>query len=208
MKSSDSDKKSVTESQSSSTSNSQSPPYSGSTSGPRSGRSEGSSGVGSLPTCTYCKKKGHLISECFKLKRKNDLDKPQPNACAAFRNERKAFVSSCSGTPDVQGSKSSLVNSMEDYKPFLSQEFVSIDSSSEVKPAQILRDAGAAQSLLLEGVLSLSERTSIDRSVLLQGVNHWTSYRRCSAYSSCSRRFLVAGQRFSWWQSCTRSDSL
>ena len=59
---------------------------------------------------------------------------------------------------------------MEDYKPFLSQGFVSIDGSSEVKPVQILRDTGAAQSLLLESVLSLSERTSTDRSVLLQGV--------------------------------------
>ena len=124
VKSSDSDKKSVREFQSSSTSNSQSPPSSGSTSGPRSGRSEGSSSVGSLPTCTYCKKKGHLISECFKLKRKNDLDKPQPNACTAFRNDRKAFVSSCSGTPDVQGSKSSFVNSVQDYKPFLSHQWL------------------------------------------------------------------------------------
>jgi hypothetical protein len=39
---------------------------------------------------------------------------------------------------------------MEDYKPFLSQGFVSIDGSSDVKPVQILRDTGAAQSLLLE----------------------------------------------------------
>ena len=170
LKGSESDKKNVSESKSSSTSNSQSPLNSGSTSGPRSGRSEGSSGVGSLPTCTYCKKRGHLISECFKLKRKNDFEKPQPHACTAFRNDRKAFISSCSDTPDVQGSKSSFVNSMEDYKPFLSQGFVSIDGSSDVKPVQILRDTGAAQSLLLQSVLPLSERTSTDESVLLQGV--------------------------------------
>ena len=86
------------------------------------------------------------------------------------KNDRKAFVSSCSGTPDVQGSKSSFVNSMEDYKPFLSQGFVSINGSSEVKPVQILRETGAAHSLLLESVLPLSERTSTDESVLLQGV--------------------------------------
>ena len=59
---------------------------------------------------------------------------------------------------------------MEDYKPFLSQGFVFIDGSSEVKPVQILRDTGAAQSLLLESVLSLSERTSTDRSILIQDV--------------------------------------
>ena len=54
--------------------------------------------------------------------------------------------------------------------PLCLRDFFSIDGSSEVKPLQILRDTGAAQSLLLESVLSLSERTSTDRSVLLQGV--------------------------------------
>jgi hypothetical protein len=59
---------------------------------------------------------------------------------------------------------------MEDYKPFLSQGFLSINGPSDVKPVQILRDTGSAQSLLLESVLPLSERTSTDESVLLQGV--------------------------------------
>lgn len=57
-KSSDSYNKSVLESQSS--------PQGGSRSGPR--RFEGSSGIESLLTCSYCKRKGHLISEYFKLK--------------------------------------------------------------------------------------------------------------------------------------------
>ena len=38
---------------------------------------------------------------------------------------------------------------MEDYKPFLSQGFVSIDGSSEEKPVQILRDMGAAQEFIV-----------------------------------------------------------
>ena len=147
---------------------SQSPSQGGSKSGP--GRFEGSSGIGSLPTCSYCKKKGHLISECFKLKRKNDFDKTQPHACAAVRGDREALVSICSDTPDVQGSQSSSIDSMEDYKPFMSQGFVSLGDSSEIKPVQILRDTGAAQTLLLEGVLPLSEQTSTGGSVLLQGV--------------------------------------
>jgi hypothetical protein len=67
LKRSDSDKKTVSESKFSSTSNSQSQLKSGSMSGPRSGFSEGFSGVGSLLTCTYCKKRGHLISEYFKF---------------------------------------------------------------------------------------------------------------------------------------------
>jgi hypothetical protein len=63
------------------------------------------------------------------LSLKSKLEKPQPHAFTVFRNDRKDFVSSCSDTPNVQGSKSSFVNSMENYKPFLSQGFVSINGS-------------------------------------------------------------------------------
>jgi hypothetical protein len=59
---------------------------------------------------------------------------------------------------------------MEDYKPFMSEGFVSIDDNTAPKPIRILRDAGASQSLLLEGVLHLSENTSVGATVLLQGV--------------------------------------
>ena len=74
VKSSDFSKKNVQESQSSI--GSQQPLQSGSTPGARSERSEAPQGVGSLPTCNYCKKKGHVIGECWKLKKKNEL-KPQ-----------------------------------------------------------------------------------------------------------------------------------
>ena len=104
----------------------------------------------------------------WKLKKKNEL---KPQACASVRNDRKTLDSICSDTPDIQGSKSSSVDFMEDhYKPFLSQGFVSLSDSSEALPVQILRDTGAAQTLLLEGSLPLSEHTFTGRSVLLQGV--------------------------------------
>ncbi|KAK3085547.1 hypothetical protein FSP39_005150 [Pinctada imbricata] len=71
----------------------------------------------------------------------------------------------------IIGSKSSSDDFVEDhYKPFLSQGFVSLSDSSEALPVQILRDTGAAQTLLLEGSLPLSEHTFTGRSVLLQGV--------------------------------------
>ncbi|KAK3084264.1 hypothetical protein FSP39_010811 [Pinctada imbricata] len=165
-KTSDFPKKNLQESQSSISS--QSPSQGGSTSGPRSERSEASPGVGSLPTCNYCKKKGHVIGECLKLKKKKEL---KSQACASVRNDRKALDSICSDTPEIQGSKSSSDDFVEDhYKPFLSQGFVSLSDSSEALPVQILRDTGAAQTLLLEGSLPLSEHTFTGRSVLLQGV--------------------------------------
>ena len=52
----------------------------------------------------------------------------------------------------------------------MSEGFVSIDDNTAPKPIRILRDTGASQSLLLEGVLPLSENTSVGATVLLQGV--------------------------------------
>lgn len=57
-------------------------------------------------------------------KEKEDLDKHQPLACAAVRGDQVALVSFCSDTAEVQGSKSSFTDSMNDYKPFLFQGFV------------------------------------------------------------------------------------
>ena len=140
------------------------------TSSPTAGRSDYTQGQGSLPTCAYCKKKGHLIGDCFKLKKKRDLESLQPHGCAAVKGDKSKLASPCSNIPDVQGRPNTNQNSMKDYKPFLSQGFVSIGESGNSIPVQILRDTGAAQTLLLEGVLPLSEETSAGGSVLLQGV--------------------------------------
>ena len=98
-------------------------------------------------------------------------------------------------SPVVQVSKSRFCDYMEDYKPFMSEGFVSIDDNTAPKPIRILRDTGASQSLLLEGVLPLSENTSVGAIVLLQGVelgcfnvprhqvrfDYWTCYCGCSS---------------------------
>ena len=40
----------------------------------------------SEPTCSYCKKKGHIISECFKLHRNNERG-VKPESCYVKQNE-------------------------------------------------------------------------------------------------------------------------
>lgn len=59
---------------------------------------------------------------------------------------------------------------MKDNKPFLFKGFVSLNDSSKTHSVKILRDNRAAQTLLLEGVLPLSEQTFTDKPVLIQGV--------------------------------------
>ncbi|VDH89152.1 Hypothetical predicted protein [Mytilus galloprovincialis] len=115
--------------------------------------------------CAYCKKNGHLMADCFRLQKKNERDnKPKSSACTT------PYITSTLECPASQAFKSSFCDYMEEYKPFMSDGFISIVDDTTLQPIKILRDTGASQSLLLEGVLPLSEKTSVGASVLLQGV--------------------------------------
>ena len=58
----------------------------------------------------------------------------------------------------------------DEFKPFVSEGFVSLESSSSPVPIKILRDTGATQSLLLEGVLPMGVSSSTGESVIAQGI--------------------------------------
>ena len=67
--------------------------------------------------------------------------------------------------------RSPLRASNTDYEPFICQGIVSL--VGEVNHAQsirVLKDTGASQSLLLEGVLPISNNSYTGSNVLLQGV--------------------------------------
>uniref|UniRef100_UPI00358FFF31 uncharacterized protein n=1 Tax=Myxine glutinosa TaxID=7769 RepID=UPI00358FFF31 len=103
------------------------------------------------PTCAFCKKPGHLMSSCYLMKRDNPERSPTittPNAMASVRNRHQ-----------------------KGYQPFISEGFVSLDgASTNWRPVRILRDTGAHQSLMLEGILPWSEETATGDSVRLQGI--------------------------------------
>ena len=82
--------------------------------------------------------------------------KPQP-----FIQDENPILTKTSATDSI----------MEIYEPFLSEGFVSLTSdSAQSAPIKILRDSGASQSLILADTLPFSEKTSIETSVLIQGV--------------------------------------
>jgi len=63
------------------------------------------------------------------------------------------------------------VEGNDEYFPFISDGSVAlIGKEHEAKPVHVLRDTSASQSLLLEGVLPLSESTYLGSNVLLLGV--------------------------------------
>ena len=109
------------------------------------------------PTCYYCKKKGHVMSECWALE-KREKNKSKTDIVAVKTQNSSSDGLSC-------------VESNEEYRPFIYDELVSlVGEESNAKPIRVLRDTGVSQSILLEGVLPLSESTYTGSNVLLQGV--------------------------------------
>ena len=134
--------------------------------------------------CNYCKKGGHLLLDCFKLKRKQ----PAQNEAAptGFITFKPTIPQRCDSLGDTAHevksfSDSSVINKnlnspskpvMETFEPFIHNGFVSLTSDlSNATPSRILRDTGASKSLLLASTLPFSEESSVGANVLIKGVD-------------------------------------
>jgi hypothetical protein len=166
-----------------------------------------------VPVCNYCKKRGHLLSECWTLKRKqerNESENPVPTAvtgigdddeknigqdpedvpiaCNAIESLVNTFMGA-SPVSSVNGSDS--VDNMESFKPFITEGFVSLQSDeTHLQPIKILRDTAAAQTLILEKVLPFSEQSSNCSEVLIKGVG---SYINVPLHTVNLKSKLVSG---------------
>ena len=121
------------------------------------------------PTCFYCRKKGHVISECITRQRdqKSKGKEAFPNALTTLKTEPKYFMPK--SEISMNKCKSDFIQ--EVYEPFLSEGTISLlHNKSITKPIRILRDTGASQSLILAETIPLSEKSHSGKSVLIQGV--------------------------------------
>ena len=122
----------------------------------------------SRPTCNYCKKPGHLVSECLKLKKKLDRDEAKPTGLTTLRPRPQSSIKT--NTIDIV-TKPKSDCTMEIFEPFMLNGVVSLSGDNcPPTPIKILRDTGASQSLNLADILPFSEKTSSGTSVLIQGV--------------------------------------
>ena len=122
----------------------------------------------SRPTCNYCKKPGHLVSECLKLKRKLERDEAKPTGLTTLRPRPQSSIKT--NTIDIV-TKPKSDSTMEIFEPFMLNGFVSLSGDNcPPTPIKILRDTGASQSLILADILPFSEKTSSGTNVLIQGV--------------------------------------
>ena len=123
----------------------------------------------SQPICNYCKRTGHIISECLHLKRKKEKQEGlKPTGLTSLRSKPQSCVKE---EESIQTERPETDSVMEIYEPFLSDGIVSLNSDyAQSTPIKILRDTGASQSLILADTLPFSEKTSSGTSVLIQGV--------------------------------------
>ena len=132
----------------------------------------------------YCKKGGHLLSDCFKLKRKQQAqNEAKPTG---FITSKQTIPQSCDSLGDTLHEVKSFSDSgdmnrnfnlpskpiMEIFEPFIHDGFVSLTSDlSSASPIRILRDTGASQSFLLADTWPFSEQSSAGANVLIKGVD-------------------------------------
>ncbi|XP_059816645.1 uncharacterized protein LOC132388327 [Hypanus sabinus] len=115
-------------------------------------------------TCNYCKKPGHVIANCFKLRKKEK--EAVPDACV---QHTEAHVK-------LQGlikTNEALLESdqvRKGYDHFVTEGFVSLKEGSTLVPIKILRDTGASQSLMLDSVLKFNEESDTGEVNYIRGV--------------------------------------
>ena len=106
--------------------------------------------------CYYCHREGHLIANCPTLK-----NKPRPPMSPPQKKKPVGFVRSeeldCG------------------YSPFVSSGWVSLSGvTANQQPVQVLRDTGAAQTIILSDVLPWSAESYCGSHVLLTGIEMGT----------------------------------
>lgn len=114
--------------------------------------------VGEKLVCVYCKKQGHTIKTCFALKKKNKTSK--------MVNLLKTEPQSQQSQVPLQ--QAPIKPNLKVYSPFLMKGFVSLTDVGPKVPVTLLRDSAASQSVLLEGVLPLSDESSANASALVR----------------------------------------
>ena len=136
------------------------------------------------PTCFYCKKKGHVMSECRALEKKNQ--RVDPDLVIAQK------AADWSGKEIEKPDKLlKAVAAESGLSPFVSKGFVYLEGSEDKVPISLLRDTGATQSLILDSILPFSDKSSTGISVLLQGVE--MGVIRVPLHTICLQSDVVSG---------------
>lgn len=130
--------------------------------------------------CHYCKRVGHMKFECPALAQNS----------SAYQGKPMSLVQVGRDAGQVGNLQNGHVNDV--FGDFVSTGALCVTSGGEEVPVTILRDTGAAQSVVCAGVLELPPCTSLNRSVLLKGLGgEFQAVPLHKLYLKCN---LVAGE--------------
>ena len=96
------------------------------------------------PVCHYCKKPGHVMSDCWLSKKRREKE-ATPNAFVSSKSNWQSNPNRTESSISLDKSE----NIREEFKPFISEGFVSLESSSSQVSIKVLRDTRATQSNLI-----------------------------------------------------------
>ena len=133
---------------------------------PSSAKPKSGDGFQTSVKCHFCKKPGHIMSKCYKLKAKQAATNQSsaPTGCAV--SMRSGVRSQVVKEKDVESEKI-----REDFEPFVLEGSVSLEGDEvDPKPIKIMRDTCCAQSMILERSLPFSELSATGENVLIQGI--------------------------------------
>jgi transposase InsO family protein len=136
---------------------------------PKSSDVQSDSVLRSRVRCAYCKKPGHLISDCFALKRRD--------------SKKEVALANVSPVVSQASNKDSFP---EIFEPFVQAGSVSVGNSDESVLVNILRDTGCAQSLLLDGTLDLPRESFTGDFVPVRGFGGCVNVPLCHVHLNCS----------------------
>lgn len=147
--------------------------YVQSSSGDNLGNSGGKAGKNTLNFCLYCKRAGHTIDKCKDPKcRKSSINVRQ------FTNPS---IKSFESKPVTSVNN---VNSPDPFTDFKSRGTVSLHSTSKSYPVLLLRDMGAAQSIIHKSALPGIETKYTGEKVLVKDLTSKISYKLANIFLS------------------------
>ncbi|KAK9509341.1 hypothetical protein O3M35_006680 [Rhynocoris fuscipes] len=129
-------------------------------------------------TCSYCKRVGHKIADCYLLQRKNkNKTNSKPSGVISKLNqvssENKVENENVSHEMICYNScRLSKKSTLDKFEPFLSIGSVSLNDNINPVSIKILRDTGASQSLILDTVLPFTDNSFTGKHVTIQGVGY------------------------------------
>ncbi|XP_077977779.1 uncharacterized protein LOC144433347 [Glandiceps talaboti] len=101
-----------------------------------------------VPTCAYCKKKGHLISECWFLQKKEKNAKSYPIACTVAEGRNRQLKPLRVEGREME--KSMSQNVMEEFKPFIFEGAMSKVSKETINEDMPINEKGRDLEIGLE----------------------------------------------------------